>query len=248
MKSLPFRLITSVLISLAASLPIAASPVVIFQDDFTGWGTGTNGWQINANANHVIQIADTALYPWYNPTTVNGTALAVHRVPNSGTAEVLSNIVMVIDTRGFQDIKLNLSALQGIGSTWEGQEFLKIEYSVGAAFNYQDLFRERGVFSTPTLTDENAITSNLTQFAGIGTGILGSTGDLTLAGADDTEIVRIRIFFNSGAVDGQAGSEVYFLDNIVVTGTVIPEPGVFAALAGLLALGGVIVIKRRRKA
>jgi hypothetical protein len=198
----------------------ASSRTVIFEDDFSleTWGEGTNGWVISAHPSHTIEIANLSRNLFFDPIRVNGQTLAIFKNNRTGW-EALSYIAREFSTIGYTDITLNLAALQQRGSLWDGPEFLKIEYDLKDGAGYQDLFRERGVFSTPKLTNENEETDSFEAFRGRGTGVVGSTGELSIPWAGSRSSVFVRIWFNSGLVDGTSASEVYFLDRIVISGT-----------------------------
>ena len=59
-------------------------------------------------------------------------------------------------------------------------------------------------------------------------------------GNGDTLQVRFSLRDNQTAI-----TESYALDNFTLTGTVVPEPGTYALLGGLLSLGFVMVRRRR---
>ena len=85
----------------------------------------------------------------------------------------------------------------------------------------------RASSASGTLTDNNGTSVNLSGVAAL--------QDLT----DETVEFRFLLGDDSGA-----SSRIHVLDNIVLEGTVIPEPGSLA----LLGLGGLLIARRRRNA
>ena len=61
---------------------------------------------------------------------------------------------------------------------------------------------------------------------------------IDLAGISGVDAIRFDVAAGNG-------SDSIFFDNIAVTGTAVPEPGAFAAIAGVLALGFTAVRRRR---
>ena len=88
--------------------------------------------------------------------------------------------------------------------------------------------------------------------------IAGSGASATYAGIDNVTLnftgtqfdsiageVEVRLYFYSGedGLDGNANRRYSVIDNLVLSGTVIPEPGTLV----LAALGSVMVLARRRR-
>lgn len=77
-----------------------------------------------------------------------------------------------------------------------------------------------------------------------------SVFSVTSADLDDldtaAEEITFRMSFNNDLPDGTVGNLV--IDNVLITGDVVPEPGHIAALMGAFALGLVWVRRLRRKA
>ncbi len=151
-----------------------------------------------------------------------GTSVASYRISDNGSDNIVNTLTRTIDTAGYTNITLTLTAFQHPG-TWEGPEYILIEVDVGSGF-------------TPLLQDFEvwngiAGTEGSSGFDGNPTPTSTVAIPLPAAACDGSFTLRITLasgfFANGGTIN--SASEVFFLDNLVVeaqeTSQLLENPG-----------------------
>ena len=139
----------------------------------------------------------------------------------SGTADA-PHLVLYLDATGMQAITINYDLVDIDGSTDNSVQPVALQYRLGGTGNYTNLSMVADASSGPSLT-----------------GAAIPVSAILPAGADNQSLVEIRILTTNAA----GNDEWIGVDNIRVSATpVIPEP----ASAGLLALAGMAMLRRRR--
>jgi hypothetical protein len=216
--------------------PVHTDGVILFSDHFsispstTGSdgrsgeaGDATSAWQTTGDINAAVRSSD------------GGT----HGVAEGRDA----TITRTIDATGFHDLKLEVVAFQNGSTSFETLEDLE-----QLSPNWGDFLRVRidtGDGWVTVLLDDGAWDGDHTLAAAAqwaaetGNATLTSTGLLSLpAAADDLEQLLIEV-----TVWGSQAEELWYLDRLTLSGSVIPEP---AAGAALLLVGPVLLGRRRR--
>jgi hypothetical protein len=230
------------ILTTCASLLLAATSAqaaVIYADPFEA-DPGANGWTESVTGDLSAAAANTTIKP-----NANSTAASFIKAGNGATTNTYLTITKPISTIGYEDIEVTLVAYQNataIHGRFDANaqpinglcDYLTIEYSIdgGATFAplLTDYARWNGVNETPVANANwYSATSNTTPT---------STGALLLpAAANENSDFVLRI----GVVVAHY-NEGYFVDDLTVSGTPIPEP---ASLA-LIGCGAVALLKRRR--
>jgi len=177
---------------------------IVFETGFDN----LSGWTAGVDPAGVLELSTFA---------AAGTAVASYRIGDNGADNIINTLTRTIDTTGFTNITLNLTAFQHTG-TWEGPEYLLIEIDTGAGF-------------TPLLQDFEVWngTPGLEGSAGNdGNPVPTPTGPLALPAAADNGSFVLRITMASGffANGGSIGSssEVYYLDHLIIAEQSAPPP------------------------
>lgn len=164
----------------------------------------------------------------------DGKSMAWDDVGKSGDND--AEFFITFSTTGFTDIELSFDI--------EGNNDAGIlSYDVKYDFN-----------ALEDVTDPGDVTGTIKDFAG-GNSTDFLNNESVPTGINDPAFVRATIDFGS-ALDDQSfvavrlddfeDNDAMSIDNVLVSGTPIPEPGTYAALLGLLAFG--LVVYRRRHA
>jgi len=227
----------SVVLMAAALALLASAPAnadVIFTDSFDV-DPEAAGWSESVTGDLSGAAATSSIYS-------TGSAVVMDKSANGAATDTTFSIARTVSTAGYESILIDLTAHQ-CNTTYENFsepkyetpkpdqcDWLKIEYSTDGGATFEELLVDYGQWNgldeTPLFTAQP------------GNVVATATGDLSLSAlADDNAglVIRISTRFN-------AASEDYLLDEVSVSGTAIPEPGVLA----LLGLGAVGVIRRRR--
>ncbi len=219
-----------------ATLACAAQGAVIFQDDFST-DPAANGWTESVTGD---RAANSPIQP-----NGAGTAAMLIKNGNGNQTYIFLSITRAISTVGYEAITLDLTAYQNATSHHgrfdanglpDGNlcDRLQIEYSTDGGANFTPLLTDyatwHGLNETPV---PNA------NWFGPGNTTPTATGALALpALANDNSSFMVRI-----AVTVAHHTEGHYLDDLVISGSLIPEP---ASLA-LLALGGMAILAGRRQ-
>jgi hypothetical protein len=229
------RSTTATAVAAVITLACGAQGAVIFHDTFST-DPAANGWTESVTG-------DRAVNSPIQPNAANTAAMLIKN-GNGAQTYIFLSITRAISTIGYEAITLDLTAYQN--STSHHGRFdangepdgnlcdrLQIEYSIDGGVTFAPLLTDyatwHGVNETPV---PNA------NWFGPGNTTPTATGPLALpASAKNNGDFMVRI-----AVTVAHHLEGYYLDDLVIAGTAIPEP---ASLA-LVALGGLTLIGSRR--
>ncbi|MEX0774208.1 MAG: PEP-CTERM sorting domain-containing protein [Phycisphaeraceae bacterium] len=221
----------------------SAKADVIYSDDFTiDPGTAGSSGRVGSTVAWTESIRGTTS----STLTSDGTSAVFTHVGavNSPAAYTLDRVV---DTTGYTNITITLTAHQNSAASYEdavtnSTDLLMIQYSLtgsgivaGSASAAPILLQDIGVWNGVHDT-----TGESSSPAGNNSGNPTPTATAALAlpvGANNNNLFKIRIE-GKNSVD----NETYWIDSVVISGTLIPEP---ASLA-LVALGGLAILGRRR--
>jgi hypothetical protein len=201
----------------AASLALttAAPAAVIVNDTFED----LNDFTIDANPDGDMQqnVVLGTLGDVGNPDSGGFVRRA-----DGASDEQLGYLIRSVDATGFEALTISLDAAARTGSTWEGPEFISFEIDTGSGF--QTILQDFGLPGSDVV--------------GTGDGTFVTLSQALPAAAEDSTF-DLRLGFNVGFYNATASSrEIYYFDNLVIEGTVIPEPAsAVAAVAGLGLLG-----------
>jgi Gylcosyl hydrolase family 115 C-terminal domain/WD40-like Beta Propeller Repeat len=178
------------LMDLQSPASIGASGSTIYSDSFSSM----SGWTVSGTASDGSALSATS----------NGNQSVLAKSKDGQSASV--SITRTIDTSGFANIALNLTAFQS-AATFESTDKLKIEVDTGAGF--ERLLTDGQLFQGI----DNSSGEGVTSVTGNTTPT--STGWLALqTSASNNKSVKIRVTGTISAAD-----EKYFLDNLLVRGT-----------------------------
>lgn len=165
------------------------------------------------------------------------------------------------ESAGFANTFTGQGRALSIGGFQNGEYYQIAVNTTGYQGLKLEAFRSNGGASAPAHWQIQLSTTGISgTFASIGNYSIVSgiaTADTTFGNlslgpsADNNSSLVLRFVATSATrVDGGAGaaSGTVRLDNISLTGTAIPEPSTYAAIAGLIALLGAELRRRRRSA
>jgi hypothetical protein len=149
-------------------------------------------------------------------------------------------LTWTVDITGYTDLAFSIDFAEdddGTNQDWDStDDYVHITYAIDAGGDTNLIWLENDgtQFNAAPLIDSN--------FDGIGDGAeitnTFTTYGASITGTGASLVISVAISLNSGDED-------IAFDNLTVTGTAVPEPSTYAALAGLFALG--FVAYRRRK-
>lgn len=203
--------------------------IIGYRGDFLGGGSGVDPQTVLGDST-VVDVNANQLNP--NAFTTGGVAefhLADPTIAlqGSGTAAA-PYLLLSFAATGYRDISISYTLRDIDGSPDNSVQQLALQYRLGAAGGWTNL-------PAGYVTDASAGPS----FAGLTTAV-SVNGPAVL---DDQSTVQFRILTTNAV-----GSDEWIgIDNIVVSGTAIPEPATYAVLCGVAALG-LAVWRRRRPA
>lgn len=207
----------------------ASAQVVLFQQTFEGVTTPSlpSGWTDSGS------YAETASNPYQSGVDTSSQVLTWSQV--SSTYQSVPAIDLSSYTSGY---KFTLSFDLNSTSTTAHGVLIGFGPSTGTGPSNWDI-------SDTTAKNVGGISSSLTDN-------LSSTNTWQSFSFDVTSIVDNYLVTNSASAfdiyleqwQGQSSATSY-LDNLTLTATAVPEPADYAALVGLIALGWVILRRRR---
>lgn len=228
---------------LAIALPTAAHAAVLVSFDFTGGSTASSDSSIYSTTSAYdardaeITAADDPGTTYDDDSDISSSSEnAFMRAENTPNSSSPTGSVF------YHEFSMTVANL-GAGETLNLTSF---DFDYFATNIFGQFFT--GVYSDAvgyTGTGDKLGTTNITGNAG-NSFSLDLTSSNTVAGSAFTgltngETIEFRIFFGDSST---AQSRIHRVDNIVVNGTVVPEPGSYALLAGLSGL--MFVMLRRR--
>ncbi|HKL23030.1 MAG TPA: hypothetical protein VJ904_14585, partial [Tichowtungia sp.] len=210
MKSIIKRFSTAMILA-SMGLVVQSGAAALYETGFTD----LSGWTTEIDPQGVLEVSTFA-----SP----GESVASYRQNDDGFANIMNSITRTIDTTGYTNLMVSLSAFQNAGS-FEGDEYLEIEVDYGEGF--VSLLKNTGVWNgTPGGS------------SGTGNSASTSTGGLQLDAAADNGSFDIRITMASGWFSKVGGtiesySEVYYLDHLRVEEFVAPAPDKRVKISGI---------------
>jgi len=250
------------LITIAA---LASFAMTAQAETIVNWGaTGGDTGIVTGNANGTYGTTYTGTYVSpANGTNGYSTSVLGQTREYYGAMDVTGGVFGINNLTGGDSVQMvkNFSNLGGTVNSmiaWESPDFLTSDREL-ESFTMQ--FETRGgngstakyliettagwYQSVQTLTDDDLTTissavGDLTWTAFTGFGITDTTGG---AAADTDNIISVGAYFSSSIDAGGGnwtGAKLQYFEV-----TAIPEPGTYALLGGLLALGHVMVRRRR---
>ena len=232
--SLTMILKTTLLVLLAtAGLVLSASgQTTVYSEDFTGQdgkgAFGSSGGGITQDTSGVNWTIDISGAGLDGDSTQNDFQVLSGVFEAQDVGGVADWFSPTIDVSGFTEltsISGDLAILAGGGAN-ASTEGISFAYSLDGGSAFTSIYSTG--FDADNTDGVTALTTSLQTF---------SASSIAISGDTDLQL-RVR-------VDVNGGNDGYNFDNFSVQGTPIPEPGTYAAFAGVLALG--MILRRRRK-
>jgi hypothetical protein len=202
--------------------------------------------------------SDTSIYS--SASTWDLTNSAAQNSITGGVSSVLANhnTETVPDAPGgTPGISATTVDASNAGSQWQQFDFTVTGLGLGETLNLTSFVYDYNRIQP--LNFESGVYSNLSGYTGLSDSLGGSANfsgagsslvspNITLSGSEfqgltNGTLVEFRIYLKDPSQN--VNSRIHQLDNIVLNGTVIPEPSSFALLGGLMAFSAV-ALKRRR--
>jgi hypothetical protein len=262
--------------ALCAALPVVhaqlslvqlnQSYTVTFDSTVTGVNSGQfagTGFQANPNTGQLDSDA------WAVTGWTNGALAFGGTQTTTNTDYTRGNVTAAVTTGGMYAYGSTdrMLMIQPGGSDWApGTLTLRIQNNTGSAltsmsvgydlwvrndqarsnsFNFSYSATNATYTSAPSLayTSTAASDGSFTQIFSA-----GSTGKMTISGLTIATGDYFYLRWSGADVGGSGSRDEFFLDNISVTASAVPEPSTYAAIFGALALVGVIVRRRVARA
>ncbi|MEX0321423.1 MAG: PEP-CTERM sorting domain-containing protein [Puniceicoccaceae bacterium] len=192
-----------------------------FSDGFGDYFTRTDGTNISA-------VGYTNSGNWFAAQDIDG------------DGSLPGILTWTIDVSGFTGLNFNFDVAEDdandANNDWDNSDFVHVTYSIdsGSSQNLIWFENDGSEFNSAPLLD--------TDFDGTGDGTevteTWSNFAAAISGTGSSLVISVEFQLNSGDED-------LAIDNLEVTGTVVPEPGTIAFILGAIAFG--FVVWRSRK-
>lgn len=162
----------------------------------------------------------------------DGKSMAWDDVSKSGDND--AEFFLTFSTAGFTDIEISFDIK---GNTVDGIVSYDVKYDFNALIDVTDPGDVTGTIKDFSGGNSTSLLNNHTVPTGINTAAFERTTLDFLAAIDNQNTVTVRF-------DDFKENDALSIDNLLITGTAVPEPGHIGAVAGALALAW--VARRRR--